>query len=109
MSRHARVVSRLLNALLKVTVLSSLSTRSRSRQEGYQVEQRPTATVPVLHKLSGGQSLRLPAVSYLRYNQSVSGKEGITGARNVAREVNETFEVEVPTGPSNPAKRATQS
>lgn len=79
----------LFNELLKVTPLC----RCRNRQEGYQVKQRSTATVPVLHELSGRQSLRLPAVSYLRYNQSVSGKEGITGARNVAREVNERFEV----------------
>jgi len=65
----------------------------RSWKEGYQVEQWSTATVPVLYELPRGQGLRLPAVAHLWDNQSVPGEERITGARNVARKVNETFEV----------------
>lgn len=72
-------------------VFPLLLARSRGRQEGHQVEQRSTAIVPVLYELSGGPCLRLPAVARLRHNQSVSGEEGITGSRNIAREVNETL------------------
>lgn len=65
----------------------------RGWKEGYQVEQWSTATVPVLYELPRGQGLRLLVVTHLWDNQPVLGEEGITGARNVACEVNETFEV----------------